>query len=61
MVGEIVACYVGIFDLGCRGSDCPEICAVKACHWYILLEFFFPARLRHRATRNPCQVQKAAY
>src|SRR5580704_19024352 len=36
MVGEIVACCAGVFDPGCRGSDCLKIRAVKACHWHIL-------------------------
>src|SRR5580693_2944635 len=49
MVGENVAWCAGVFDPGCRGSDCPEICAVKACHWHIL-EF------SSSETRSSCGV-----
>jgi hypothetical protein len=32
VVGGIVACCALALDVGCSGSDCPEVSAVRPCH-----------------------------
>jgi hypothetical protein len=33
LVGEIVACCAWALDIGCGGSDCPEISAARPCRF----------------------------